>query len=339
MKLICKLMALILLAGCSDIPEVAPDDASLEVSLGVSTQMASRTTLTSEEATHNITSVQLLIFNGTDEKAKLIYTSNPIIDLTDLTDLAKTPDAPGKRVSLQHVGLAPHTTYTLLAVGLDEESKNTYTLNAPTLGEALLSLNAPTAASAMRTCEPFAGSTTFTTNAAGGSYGAKAVMRRRVAGILGTFTNLPATVDGTAVARLVLKLYSPLNTQVPLLRNPQADYITSPASGDDNNIIFSLTANGSASAYMLPVAEPTDENTMRLCLLDGSGKELRSWKVVLSTSHYIDDNVTINAPRTSFAIEANQIYDFGTVDLSDTPADGVITVHGAWQYNVDIEFE
>lgn len=60
---------------------------------------------------------------------------------------------------------------------------------------------------------------------------------RRVAGVMGYFVNIPATIEGRKVGALQVRLYTGQNTRVPLRKVPYngslfSDYITSPMASD-----------------------------------------------------------------------------------------------------------
>ena len=121
---------------------------------------------------------------------------------------------------------------------------------------------------------------------------------RRVAGVMGWFTNVPAQISGTNVSAIRISLYAQQNKQVPLLQRSQTpifkDYISSPltsVSGGRVLVEIPVPVGTAAStvlskgSYVLPAPAPApvdaNDYTLRVELVDGSGNILRTLRVML----------------------------------------------------------
>ena len=123
----------------------------------------------------------------------------------------------------------------------------------------------------MRQSELFAGATVLTPN----SYGTQGNVDlwRRVAGVMGWFTNIPTQIGGNTVSALRISLYTQQNKSVPLLQRQQTpvflDYINSPLNASTGGQILveipvpagttALTVLSKGS-YVLPVPAPAPVN-------------------------------------------------------------------------------
>lgn len=356
----CLLATVLLVSGCREdetIEELSPDspvDASnITLSLSVSGELSTRTVLLGSENVQHVTYVQLYIFNGTGDNALCVASEN-------IGWAAHFGNNPPKVTStmtyrVKYAELVNGSPYTFLAVGLDDQSGSTYGFPAAiqvgntTLSGAIATLTGSETSTwtSIRQSELFAGATVLTPN----SYGTQGNVDlwRRVAGVMGWFTNIPSQISGTVVSSIRISLYAQQNKQVPLLQRSQTpvfkDYINSPltsATGGQVLVEIPIPAGTltstvlSKGSYVLPVPAPKPVNasdyTLRIEMINGSGNVLYSSRVTLSDS---DDTNSSTGNGTGiidtegvyrFPIVANRFYGIGT---KDAPINlGTVTLRG-----------
>lgn len=338
-------------------PGQQPGDAGdVTLLLSVAGELATRTILPGSENVQHVTYVQLYIFDGTDENALCVASEN--IGWSAYFGNNPPTVTSTMRYRVKYEGLANGKPYTFLAVGLDNQSGATYGYPAAiqtgssVLSGAVATLSGSEASTwtSIRQSELFAGATVLTPS----SYGTQGNVDlwRRVAGVMGWFTNVPAQISGTNVSAIRISLYAQQNKQVPLLQRSQTpifkDYISSPltsVSGGRVLVEIPVPVGTAAStvlskgSYVLPAPAPAlvdaNDYTLRVELVDGSGNILRTLRVMLSDS---DDTNSSTGNGTGiidpegayrFPIVANRFYGVGTknipIDLGATSTRSVIT--------------
>ena len=152
--------------------------------------------------------------------------------------------------------------------------------------------------------ELFAGSETFTKQELkdGTALSRPIILYRRVAGVMGYFKKLPAEIEGTKVAYVKLRLYTPQNKEIWFLPqmpigydspdivpdNEYTDFITSGSNNDAERVIASYEVkpedNGvfSLSAYLLPIAAGMEigQSTLELVMTDSNGNEIAAQDIL-----------------------------------------------------------
>lgn len=318
-------------------PATPTETGDVILNFTVAGDLSTRTDLSGSDNVQHVTSVRLYIFDGTGDNSSCLA-SEDIGWLAYFGNHAPTTTAT-MRYHVKYTGLVNGSPYTFLAIGLDDRSGSTYGLpstikvGTTVLSQAIATLAGSEASTwtAIRQSELFAGATILTPN----SYGTQGNVDlwRRVAGVMGWFTNVPTQISGNIVSALRITLYTQQNKSVPLLQRQQTpvfkDYINSPlnASTDGQILIEIPVPSGTTSAtvlskgtYVLPVPAPTPVNTndytLKVEIVNAAGTTLRSTRVTLSDN---DDSSTGNgtgiiAPEGvyRFPIVANRFYGIGT---------------------------
>lgn len=347
-------LSAVLMAACQqgeeieELTEPVPQEKAGEVildftvagELSLSADPAStRTELPGSGNIQHVTSVQLYIFNGTGDAAVCIA-SEDVGWSAYFGNVPPTVTATMK-YHVKYEGLVKDNPYTFLAVGMDASSRTTYgfpaaiQVNTTTLGNAIATLSGTEATtwSNIRTSELFAGATVLTPTYAGAQ--GNVDLWRRVAGVMGWFTNVPTLVGATTVSAIRITLYTQQNKSVPLLQRSQTpvfkDYIASPLSASTGGRVLVQIpvpagtlplATLSKGSYVLPVPAPAVVNandfSLKVELVDAAGNTLRSARVTLSDS---DDSNSSTGNGTGiidpqgvyrFPIIANHFYGIGT---------------------------
>lgn len=300
---------------------------------------STRTELPGSGNIQHVTSVQLYIFNGTGDAAVCIA-SEDVGWSAYFGNVPPTITATMK-YHVKYEGLVKDNPYTFLAVGMDASSRTTYgfpaaiQVNTTTLGNAIATLSGTETStwSNIRTSELFAGATVLTPDYSGTQ--GNVDLWRRVAGVMGWFTNVPAQIGTTTVAAIRVTLYTRQNKSVPLLQRVQTpvfkDYITSPLSASTGGQVLVQipvppgvlpVTTLSKGSYVLPVPAPpainSNDYSLKVEITDASGNTLRSARVTLSDS---DDSNSSTGNGTGiidpqgvyrFPIIANHFYGIGT---------------------------
>jgi len=300
---------------------------------------STRTELPGSGNIQHVTSVQLYIFNGTGDAAVCIA-SEDVGWSAYFGNVPPTITATMK-YHVKYEGLVKDNPYTFLAVGMDASSRTTYgfpaaiQVNTTTLGNAIATLSGTETStwSNIRTSELFAGATVLTPDYSGTQ--GNVDLWRRVAGVMGWFTNVPAQIGTTTVAAIRVTLYTRQNKSVPLLQRVQTpvfkDYITSPLSASTGGqVLIQIpvppgvlpVTTLSKGSYVLPVPAPpainSNDYSLKVEITDASGNTLRSARVTLSDS---DDSNSSTGNGTGiidpqgvyrFPIIANHFYGIGT---------------------------
>lgn len=356
-----------LLAGCSgeNMPEES-ESGERVLEFGVRSQdLTTRTVLSGPDAVQHVTRVHLYIFDGVSGTARCVASEEVDWPHWEGAD-GGLPTRDRKHV-LRYKDFMPGKEYTFLAIGLDntrpsaedireDHSGATYQLpQSISVGSTLKEANAVLAPGKGR--QDIAGSELFA-----GSLplrledfvkGRPVIdLYRRVAGVMGYFVNIPATIEGRKVGALQVRLYTGQNTRVPLRKVPYngslfSDYITSPMASDAGGAVLveipasefagSPSVVNSRGSYVLPAAAATGrETTLSLVLVDEAGGELQRNKVRLVSSAapsgsgriaprgetdggtgIIEGDDTIDPDQEKayhYPIVANQFYSIGSKD-------------------------
>lgn len=334
-----------------------PDNiGNVTLFLSVAGELATRTILPGSENMQHVTYVQLYIFDGTDDNALCVASEN--IGWSAYFGNNPPTVTSTMKYRVKYEGLTNGKPYTFLAVGLDNQSGATYGYPAAiqtgssVLSGAIATLSGSEVSTwtSIRQSELFAGATVLTPS----SYGTQGNVDlwRRVAGVMGWFTNVPVQISGTDVSAIRITLYTQQNKKVPLLQRSQTpifkDYINSPlTSGTDGRILVEIpipvgtTASTvlSKGSYVLPVPAPApidaNDYTLRVEIVDGSGNILHTSRVMLSdsddTNSSTGNGTGIIDPESAyrFPIVANRFYGIGAedipIDLGITSTRNVIT--------------
>lgn len=359
---------LLTLASCSPEADLSPDNpdnpdkeqgtGTVTLTLAAQGVVKTRTVLTGPKPLQHVKQVHLYIFKGSGDNA--VYSEKKTdIEWADCTAGSNTQTTP------YTLTLKPGD-YRFLAVGLDEASASTYTIdaglteNVTTFANAKATLAAGQTKGNIAISELFAGWAEATDVKESGNAAVTIDLYRRVAGVLGYFKNVP---DG--VQTIEVRLYEDQNTDVPL-RKPtnnntaeDDDFGTKVTGSTDNAILLSIsktdntytytTADGTQatgvfkSAYVLPKQAPTDAanpgvtHTLKVRTLDADGNEVKSYNVVIQSSVDGSDNTTDKTPaeKAKFPLYANQLYSIGTeeepVNLEEEGNEPIIIVNPNWE--------
>lgn len=355
---------LLTLASCSTEMELSPVNPDKEQGTGTVTLtfaaqngVNTRTVLTGPDNLQHVKQVHLYIFQGNDDNA--IY-------LKKKTDIQWEDCSAGTATKeTSYTVMLKPGDYRFLAVGLDEASATTYTIDealtegSTTFAEAKATLATGKTTKDIALSELFAG--WDTTSVKENENGAVTInLYRRVAGVLGYFQNVP---DGVQYIQVLL--YEDQNTDIPL-RKPSNDNVaqdtdfgTRKTGTTGNRILLDIDiandsqfiGDGSGTsgfyyskgAYVLPKQAPTDAavtHTLTVRTLTVDKTIVKTYHVVIkfSTDGSNGGNITITEPR-KFPLYANQLYSIGTkeapVDLEENN-EITITVNNQWDHIYDI---
>ena len=293
-----------------------------------------RTELTGSDATHHVQTVDILIFEGTNDEATYVGT--------------ETVDWPQNTVDAQPVNRMTYTlthnfnantSYTLLGVGKDDQFDNTYNIDEDqTLGQTYAKLKDGKDQKAIAACEFFTGTVSFT-------YTKEVqiddlLMKRRVAGVMLYVTDIPTKIGDQKTARIELCLGEDQKSSVLLKRDLEDKEWREPAGQtalDNSQVLATITlpeANGTdeiyqtdgtptvfnGGLYILPMNREADAATPTFLIkIYGGDKDETLLKtfVVLNQSEEEEN-------REVFDIRSNYIYSIGTEDEPVSLSDDVI---------------
>lgn len=298
---------------------------------------STRTTLPGSGNVQHVTAIQLYIFNGATPTAVCVASEN-VGWSAHFGNIPPTVTS-SMNYHVKYEGLVNGNSYTFLAVGMDDMSPITYgypgaiVVGTTQLGNAIATLAGTESATwtNMRQAELFAGATTLTAS----SYGTQGNVNlwRRVAGVMGWFTNVPTSISGTTVSSIRISLYTSQNKSVPLIQRSQtpvfADYILNPVVTPGGQVLAEIPVPVgtlpitilSKGSYVLPAPAPAPVNvtdyTLRVELISPTGTILRSNRVTLAGT---DDSNSSPGNGTGvidpqgiyrFPIVANRFYGIG----------------------------
>lgn len=198
----------------------------------------------------------------------------------------------------------------------------------------------------------------------------KLELHRRVAGVMGYFTNVPRSLKDAnqnirKVDHIDINLFSPQNTQAWIFKHEQApifwDYIQSPSDEARPNTIATIDCSYDritgmtnetvvhGGSYLLPAAAPSECNyTLRIDLMAEDGTTLKSIRAKLPKDDGLDHGSTgggtgiiDNESAFRYPIVANHFYSIGNadkpIDLKGTGTELTIYVDSSWKDEPDLE--
>lgn len=350
-------MLLVLLVSCSEdniIPDTGENDGTITVSFKTNSGITTRSTsLISSDNLQHVTYVHLYVFDnaGTCVQSKNVNWTQPIGNTAE------------QYYSLK--GLVKGQTYTLLAVGIDEDpttGKTTYGLtdaiqeNVTTLTGLMATLADGKTKDNIANSELFSGWIEVT---AGTTASVTINLYRRMAGVLAYIKSIPDNV-----ATIQLKLYKNQYKNVPLQKLNKDNKYDATDHGNielaDSRVLMSIpvtdeTKNSTSvndghgntltkqagsvlqGAFVLPVEAPDQATTYTLTLetLDTSGTVLKTYNVKVQKTTE-DGGTTIDQVITNYPIYANHFYSIGKKNATiDEPIplgeDLVIRVDPMWE--------
>lgn len=351
------LLALATLGACQTGDDTNGQEENGQITIKFTAEPLTRTTLASSDNVQHVKYVQVYVFDGTEASAVCVASEN--VGWKQLQ--------PGGTVTQYYTlkqKLDDGKPYTILAVGLDNSEKegSGYAYGLPdaikvgtTLGGAKAKLAEGRSAADMNKAELFAGSNTVTVQP-GANRITEITLKRRVAGVMAYFTNIPSDVE-----RIQLKLYDNQYKDVPLIAQTSNDYGTEQLESStvlldikvsqdileqevvyasDGKTVVGTKLPGTVlqGAYMLPMPAPESGYTLTLVQIKSDGKPQQENKLVLSSPASGSTGIK------NFPIEANVFYTIGRKDadhdepysLGDLSDGDYIYVDGNWQADVDI---
>lgn len=358
------LLALATLGACQTGDDTNGQEENGQITIKFTAEPLTRTTLASSDNVQHVKYVQVYVFEGTGTSAVCVASEN--VGWKQLQ--------PGGTVTQYYTlkqKLDDGKAYTILAVGLDndnseqegndnsEQEGSGYAYGLPeaikvgtTLGGAKAKLAERRSAADMNKAELFAGSNTVNVQP-GANRITEITLKRRVAGVMAYFTNIPSDVT-----EIQLILYKDQYKDVPLIAQTSNDYGTEQLesstvlldikvnpyilkqevvyASDGTVVGTKLPGTVLQGAYMLPMPAPESESTLTLVQIK-SDETRQENNLVLS-------NPASGSTGKNFPIEANVFYTIGRKDadhdepysLGDLSDGDYIYVDGNWQADVDI---
>lgn len=288
------------------------DDASFEneqppkegilVKLTNGSLTSTKTALSSSANLHHVEKVYAFLYQGdTTDMTKAKYVKHEDLNWNpkDSSDY-KVDVVQAKEFLLKNSLNLPSGDYTLLCVGLDDRSGETYDLPTALIGKSLSEAKAVLAAGKKQDdiahSEFFAGWETFE-YVRGGLSEVEIEMRRRVAGVLCYLKDIPYTLtdNGTyRVTQVRLRLFTNQNSSVSLLRPKEKDALdfgTEPLS--DGNILarFDLTGygrQGDKNLYEIDVKKGEPSRLPNTILMGAYLLPIRNEKTAVDSTLVVD---------------------------------------------------
>lgn len=363
--LIVSICLMSMLQSCANPDAIDTNEASPKLTLRFETTAAehpTRTTLISSDNVQHVSYVLLYIFRGTTVDAPCIMSQ----DVKWVQPIGSTAE---QTYSLPLSAFSPDgtTTYTFLAVGLDDNPASTtegaaYAYGLPdaitlgtTLGDAQAHLVAGRTQSDLAHAELFAGSATLQVSPH--SDNALTIdLYRRVVGVQVYVTDIP-----TDVTDIRLQLYADQHSDVPLVKRADAADGTFLDHGAESlassaclldlpvttETLKGKTLSGTsltkqegsvlAACYMLPLEAPSADDTGTLQLQTYKGTTLdKTYRVTLGTT---------KARTYQYPLRANCFYTIGVlnaqenepISLGESVSDIVIEVEPNFEKDHDYE--
>ena len=385
-----------LLAGCSkDVPKQqndAVEPCSIMLEVKGKTDTRTRTPVedpddTSKKGKQHVTRIQLYIYEQDAAGTDFTCVASEDVKWTHLQGAMDGLETRKQGYTTVYQDYKDGVDYRFVAMGFDDtftgpvtapvfEGNNSVAAYGKPdavakvgdkLSAGMFSLQAEAEVSLIARSELYAGARTFTKAELKNGTASKTPieLKRRVAGVLGYFKNLPGKIENRDVAKVVLRLYESQNTQVgflPILPvgvvrpedvtdDDYIDYVDSPykdKGNEDGKVIASYQvpvtgpeATFSLPAYMLPIRASAvkDECTMELVILDAMGLDLAKRRVLYTPevpatrngTGIIGDGKNV---RMQYPVRANQFYRIGTfkepIDLSGQSSDIYIYIDPVW---------
>ena len=352
------LLALATLGACQTGDDTNGQEENGQITIKFTAEPLTRTTLASSDNVQHVKYVQVYVFDGTEASAVCVASEN--VGWKQLQ--------PGGTVTQYYTlkqKLDDGKTYTILAVGLDnnnsEQEGAGYAYGLPdaikpgtTLGDAKATLAEGRTAAHMNKAELFAGYNTVTVQH-GANRITEITLKRRVAGVMAYFTNIPSDVE-----EIQLILYDNQYKDVPLIAQTSNDYGTGQLENStvlldievsqdilEQEVVYAsdgtvvgtkLPGTVLQGAYMLPMPAPESGYTLTLVQINNRGETKQKNDLVLS------NRASGSTGIKNFPIEANCFYTIGRKDadhdepypLEDLSDGDYIYVDGNWQADVDI---
>lgn len=263
---------------------------------------STKTALSSSANLHHVKEVHVFLYQGdtTDmTKAKYVKHENLNWNPMDSADY-KVDAVQVKEFLLENSLNLPSGNYTLLCVGLDDRSGETYGLpdaleNKP-LSEAKATLAKGISIDGIAHSELFAGWETFE-YVRGGLSEVEIEMRRRVAGVLCYLKDIPYTLtdNGTyRVTQVRLRLFTNQNSSVSLLRPKEKDALDFGTDRlSDGNILarFDLTGygrQGDKNLYEIDVKKGEPSRLPNTILMGAYLLPIRNEKTAVDSTLVVD---------------------------------------------------
>lgn len=360
------LLALATLGACQTGDDTNGQEENGQITIKFTAEPLTRTTLASSDNVQHVKYVQVYVFEGTEAdgtEASVVCVASENVGWKQLQ--------PGGTVTQYYTlkqKLDDGKTYTILAVGLDNDKSEKegagYAYGLPdaikqgtTLGDAKATLveDEDHTAADMNKAELFAGSNTVTVQP-GANRITEITLKRRVAGVMAYFTNIPSDVT-----EIQLILYKDQYKDVPLIAQTSNDHGTGQLESStvlldievnqdilkqevvyasDRKTVVGTKLPGTVlqGAYMLPMPAPESGYTLTLVQIKEGGKIKQKNNLVLSNPASGSTGIK------NFPIEANVFYTIGRKDadhdepysLGDLSDGDYIYVDGNWQADVDI---
>ena len=297
-------LAALWMAGCSDDSLSPADQPERGIVIRLSSgDLETRTDLTSQANLQHVTEVYAVLYEGTGDTATFVSVEKLA---WDPTEGGSYNDINGEEFVLPQTKTDGLTagSYTILCVGLDDNSGATYGLTAETmkwstLAKAKATLAAGKTANDIAHSELFAGWAEFDFEPDNINI-VEVMLKRRVAGVLCYLKDIPSTITksyGTyTVTKVQLRLFTNQNSAIRLARKEkgenniglQEDFGDTSLGGSD--ILMSYNLKGLLSkdgfyeipvtdntrlsntilmgAYMLPIKYSPDENNKSTLTLE-----------------------------------------------------------------------
>lgn len=360
------LLALATLGACQTGDDTNGQEENGQITIKFTAEPLTRTTLASSDNVQHVKYVQVYVFDGTEASAVCVASEN--VGWKQLQ--------PGGTVT-QYYTLKQKLDdgeYTILAVGLDNDKSEqegagyayglpeaikvkSETEHGTTLGDAKATLveDEDHTAADMNKAELFAGSNTVTVQP-GANRITEITLKRRVAGVMAYFTNIPSDVK-----EIQLILYKDQYKDVPLIAQTSNDHGTVQVGGStvlldinvspdilkqevvyasDGTVVGTkLPGTVLQGAYMLPMPAPAPESGYTLTLV-----QIKEGGEIKQKNNLVLSNPASGSTGKNFPIEANVFYTIGRKDadhdepysLGDLSDGDYIYVDGNWQADVDI---
>lgn len=354
------LLVLAVLTACRTGDDMNGQGENGQITIKFTAEPQTRTTLVSSDNVQHVKYVQIYVFEGTDATATCVASEN-------VGWKQQQPSGTASQYYTLKQKLNNGNTYTVIAVGLDtdveasEKKGAGYAYGLPdaiTLGTALGDAKATLAEGCspadMKTAELFAGSNTVTIES-GTNRVIEIMLKRRVAGVVAYFTDIPSNVTN-----IQLKLYDNQYKDVPLIIQQSNDY--GKEQIDNSTVLLDMDINqdilkqeevydsdgttviGSKlpgtvlqGAYMLPMPAPGSQSTLTLV-------QTKNDNTTQENLLKLKNDLSGNVGASIFSIDANSFYTIGRKDAEkDEPyslgglGEGeYIYVDGNWQADVNI---
>lgn len=354
---VCLSLLACLLSSCRDeMAEVSPEeqpDGSIVLTINTESKKKARTILTGSHDLHHVRQVYAVLYKGSGETASYVchqILTNP--DGSEWNPMSDTNNYGNGKTQSKEFSLTTSVEltngyYTLLCIGLDDQSGDVYdlTLDAThtpefcNTGKSLADAKAILAANKKtHEAELFAGWETF-------SYNRNAInqvqvdLRRRVAGVYAYLKDIPVLIAGDTVKSIRLALANTPNSQIPLKSDKRpadskewSDFGNTPQTDETSKILNTLdmkaiaNPNTSTGLYMIKKEYtdkiglspftiimgayilPQETNTLCVQALGTNNRILKEFYATMETNQNI-------------AFRPNHVYHIGTRDFdSDRPA-------------------